>query len=101
VGLATPFWCAAMSQGQPQPLCTLRELRWLVSGRAGGPRTQVLVTRSKPLLVRFCGAQVDGRGAVYLLPVRTLLWGMGWYRHAFGHWELVVNLGRRPVLWSA
>ena len=35
LGLTTPFWCSAMSSSQPQPLCTLRELRWLVSGRAG------------------------------------------------------------------
>ena len=33
VGLETAFWTAGMMQAQP--LWSIRELRWLVSGRAG------------------------------------------------------------------
>ena len=33
ISLATPFWSSSMTQ--PQPLWSVRELRWLVSGRIG------------------------------------------------------------------
>ncbi len=33
VGVRTPFWAAGMPE--PQPLASIRELRWLVSTRLG------------------------------------------------------------------
>ncbi len=33
VGLSTPFWAAGMPE--PQPMASIRELRWLVSHRLG------------------------------------------------------------------
>ena len=41
-GVGTPFWAAGMAE--PQPLASIRELRWLVSHRLGTQTTQPQMT---------------------------------------------------------